>query len=55
MRTFGFLLACAFFFMSPALIVPTESASLPGAGTFTYDGAPLAAVAHLTLAVRDRG
>jgi hypothetical protein len=57
MRTISFILAFAVVFAGPSMSGPTGS-SLPGAGTFSYDGTPpistpaATVLAGLTLAKR---
>ena len=41
MRTFSFILALAFVLAGPSMTGSTES-SLPGVGTFAYNGSPTA-------------
>jgi hypothetical protein len=44
MRTFSFILAFAAFFIGPSLAGSFE-ASLPGIGTFSYNGSPVVSAA----------
>ena len=40
MRTISFILACAFVLTAPTLAGSTDN-SLPGIGTFSYNGSPV--------------
>ena len=49
MRTISFILAFAFVMVGPSLAGSSES-SLPGVGTFSYSGSPIATAAPLVVA-----
>jgi hypothetical protein len=52
MRTLSFILAFAFVLAGPSM-VGTADSSLPGIGTFAYNGSPVASPApHIVVAVR---
>jgi hypothetical protein len=50
MRTMSFVLAVAFVLAGPSMAGSVES-SLPGIGTFTYNGSPIVTPAKLVVAV----
>lgn len=50
MRTASFMLALALVLVGPTMAGSAES-SLPGIGTFTYNGSPIVTPAKLVLAV----
>jgi hypothetical protein len=50
MRTMSFILAVAFVLAGPSMAGSVES-SLPGIGTFTYNGSPIVSPAKLVVAV----
>lgn len=50
MRTMSFILAVAFILAGPSMAGSVES-SLPGIGTFTYNGSPIVTPAMLVVAV----
>jgi hypothetical protein len=53
MRTLSFVLAFAFILASPSMMGSSE-ASLPGAGTFAYNGSPVNASASPVTVVAAR-
>jgi hypothetical protein len=53
MRTLSFILAAAFM-LAGASIAGSSDAALPGVGTFTYSGSPVAALAPETIVVAAR-
>lgn len=53
MQTLSFILAFAFILAGPTLAGSSDS-SLPGIGTFTYNGSPIAAPAPQTMIVAAR-
>ena len=53
MRTLSFLLAFAFMLAGPSMAGSTDN-TLPGIGTFAYNGAPLAVAAPQSLVVAAR-
>ena len=52
MRTLSFILAFAFVLAGPSMAGSLGSSSLPGIGTFTYNGSPVATPEALVVAVR---
>jgi hypothetical protein len=50
MRTVSFMLALAFVLVGPSMAGSAQG-SLPGIGTFTYNGSPIVTPAKLVLAV----
>jgi hypothetical protein len=50
MRTVSFVLALAFVLVGPSMAGSAEG-SLPGIGTFTYNGSPIVTPARLVVAV----
>jgi hypothetical protein len=53
MRTLGFILALAFVLAVPSMAGPSD-AGLPGIGTFTYNGSPIAASVTRSIVVAAR-
>jgi hypothetical protein len=53
MRTLSFLLACAFMLAGPSMAGSTDN-TLPGIGTFAYNGSPIAITAPQSLVVAAR-
>jgi hypothetical protein len=53
MRTFSFILAFAFVLAGPSLAGSSET-SLPGIGTFAYNGAPMTTAAPQIMVVAAR-
>jgi len=51
MRTLGFLLACAFVLAGSTMAGSAEG-GLPGVGTFSYNGSPIAAPHAMIVAAR---
>jgi hypothetical protein len=51
MRTLGFMLACAFMLAGSTMAGSTER-GLPGVGTFSYNGSPIAAPHAMIVAAR---
>jgi hypothetical protein len=51
MRTLGFILACALVLASSTMAGSTEG-GLPGAGTFAFNGSPIAAFHAMVVAAR---
>lgn len=51
MRTLGFMLACAFVLAGSTTADSTQGA-LPGVGSFTYNGSPVAAPLAMIVAAR---
>jgi hypothetical protein len=49
MRTISFILAFAFILAGPSMAGSSDT-SLPGIGTFSYNGAPISAVSTLPAA-----
>jgi hypothetical protein len=52
MRTLSFILAFAFILAGPSLAGSSDSAALPGIGTFSYNGSPVATDAAIAVAAR---
>jgi len=53
MRTLSFVLACAFVLAAPSM-AGSVNGSLPGIGTFAYNGSPIPATTARTIVVAAR-
>jgi hypothetical protein len=53
MRTFSFIMACGVFLIGPSLTGPSK-VSLPGVGTFSYNGSPVVSDAPPVVVVAAR-
>ena len=53
MRTFSFILACAFILAGPSMAGSSDN-GLPGIGTFAYNGPPVASSAPQAIVVAAR-